>query len=91
MKCSIFEICYEWLDDYMPPHSCLYSAAWWNTWGVSKVIIQGQYLFRRSVCDVSKVTCQSAPLLLKFSMVVMALLLLRGGDIESNPGPGESL
>ena len=37
------------------------------------------------------VTCRGAPLLLRFSMVVMALLLMRGGDVESNPGPGESL
>jgi len=58
---------------------------------VSRVIIDGRWLFRRSVCGVSRVTCRGAPLLLTFSMVVMALLLMRGGDVESNPGPGESL
>jgi len=55
------------------------------------VIIDGRWLFHRSVCGVSRMTSRSAPLLLKFSMVVMALLVLRGGDVESNPGPGESL
>ena len=70
----------------IPPHSSLYTTAW----RVSKVIIDGRWLFRHSVCAVSGVTCRSAPLLLTFSMVVMALLLLRGGDVESNPGPGES-
>jgi len=71
----------------LPPHSSLYTTAW----HVSKVIIDGRWLFRRSVCGVSMVTCRGAPLLLRFSMVVMALLLMRGGDVESNPGPGESL
>ena len=57
---------------------------------MSRVIVDGRWLFRHSVCGVSRMTCRSAPLLLTFSMVVMALLLLRGGDVESNPGPGES-
>jgi len=69
------------------PHSFLYITAW----RVLKVIIDGRWLFHRSVCGVSRVTCRGAPLLLRFSMVVMALLLMRGGDVESNPGPGEFL
>ena len=70
----------------IPSHSSLYTAALRE----SKVIIDGRWLFHHSVCGVSRVTCRGAPLLLRFSMVVMALLLLRGGDVESNPGPGES-
>ena len=84
MKVTTFP---EFTQFLLPPHSSLYTAAW----RVSRVIIDGQWLFHRSVCGVSRVTCRGAPLLLRFSMVVMALLLMRGGDVESNPGPGESL
>jgi len=83
MKVTIFSVFTQLI---IPPHSSLYTTAW----RVSKVIIDGWWLFRHSVCGVSRVTCRSAPLLLRFSMVVMALLLMRGGDVESNPGPGES-
>ena len=84
MKVNTFPVFTQFI---IPPHSSLYTTAW----RVSKVVIDGRWSFHRSVCGVSRMTSRSAPLLLKFSMVVMALLLLRGGDVESNPGPGESL
>ena len=84
MKVTTFPLFTQFI---LPPHSSLYTTAW----RVSKVMIDGRWLFCRSVRGVSKVTCRGAPLLLRFSMVVMALLLMRGGDVEPNPGPGESL